>query len=427
MYLKVKGHIMAIVLVTAGLGAFAQATRSPFTSRGLGDFIDLNLAHNQGNGGLGYSNGTFWNLNNVNPALLPYNSLTVFAAGFVGQSNNVTNGTTSEVYQGGNLNYLITAFPALRGKWTTSVGLMPYSNVSYDFSYSDVVSGSNDIVDIRESGSGGINQLFWSNGWAFNSRFSAGLRATYLFSAVEKEFSNTIRDIGNSYTPVISDRVSISDFTLSGGLAYNIDSIFNTGIKFNAGLVYELGGEMKATRFQSINRTVNGNPPIDADTLINNARGSLSLPQAFGVGISFNKGLNWLVGMDIRMQGWSDFKDFNGNNTAYDDSFKITLGGEFTPDPTSVTSYFKRITYRFGGSFENTPYLIDNNGELNQVRDFGINFGWSLPAGRYSSFDMAFRFGQRGNASTTIIEENYFKVYMGITFNDQWFIKRKYD
>ena len=61
---------------------FGQASQSPFSSQGIGDLYDLGLAHNRGMGGLGISNPSYWHLNNVNPALLPYNSLTVFSAAF---------------------------------------------------------------------------------------------------------------------------------------------------------------------------------------------------------------------------------------------------------------------------------------------------------------------------------------------------------
>ena len=75
-----------------------------------------------------------------------------------------------------------------------------------------------------------------------------------------------------------------------------------------------------------------------------------------------------------------------------------------------------------GLSLEKYPFLANNK----EVKDFGINFGLSLPAGR-SSLDFAFKVGKRGNRSENILEENYYKVYFGITFNDQWFIKRKWN
>jgi len=61
------------------------------------------------------------------------------------------------------------------------------------------------------------------------------------------------------------------------------------------------------------------------------------------------------------------------------------------------------------------------------VNDFGINFGLSMPVSRFSSLDLAFKIGKRGNLLENTIEENYFKIYFGVTFNDQWFIKRRFD
>jgi len=40
---------------------------------------------------------------------------------------------------------------------------------------------------------------------------------------------------------------------------------------------------------------------------------------------------------------------------------------------------------------------------------------------------LAFKWGKRGNKDENILEESYFKIYLGLTFNDQWFIKRKFD
>lgn len=429
MYHKFISRFVAIAIISAvGQTVFGQATRSPFTSRGIGDVIDLAQANNQGSGGIGISNGSFFSLNSLNPALLTYNQLTVFSAGFIGQKNNVSNSTITDTYSAGNLNYLGTAFPVKKAQWTTSLGLLPYSNVNYDFSYTDVVTGSvQDTVSIREQGSGGINQFYWANGIRLNNYFSIGVKATYLFGSIEKKFSNTIQDLGNVYTPVVTDRLVISDFNFSGGLAFSKDSIFNSRVRFNAGLTYNIGGNTNAKKFQSFDRTVGNGTVYATDTLIDNVRGSINLPQNFGLGFSINRGFKWMLGMDFSLQKWSEYKDYYGNNNSLDDSYKVMIGGEYTPDPNSVTSYWKRITFRLGGSYENTPYLIEYQGETNQVKDFGINFGWSLPTGRYSSFDMAFRVGKRGDLNKTIIEENYYKIYLGISFNDQWFIKRKFN
>jgi hypothetical protein len=62
----------------------------------------------------------------------------------------------------------------------------------------------------------------------------------------------------------------------------------------------------------------------------------------------------------------------------------------------------------------------------NNVSDFGINFGLSIPAGR-SSIDLGLRTGRRGNVSDNQLSEQYWKLYLGLSLNDQWFIKRKFD
>ena len=133
--------------------------------------------------------------------------------------------------------------------------------------------------------------------------------------------------------------------------------------------------------------------------------------------------MRWNVGTEFSYQDWSQFRNVNGQNDGLEQSWRLAVGGEITPDPFAVENYLKRITYRTGLSIEQNPYLASGF----PVKDLGINFGFSLPAGRQNSVDFAFRYGKRGNKSENLLEENYFKIYFGITFNDQWFIKRKFD
>ena len=429
-----KIHIRIIVL--AGLSmlsniAAAQVTQSPFTSRGIGDIKDLALIHNQAMGGIGISNGDYWYLNNKNPALLPYNSLTTFAAGLLMENRNISNENATETTGGGALGYLATSFPIKPGIWTTSIGLAPYSNVNYSFTISDVQvlnqnPGSDTVTtNIIEAGSGGFSQVYWSNGVALNKHVFIGLRATYIFSSLETEFSNTLQNSGDliSFTPVVRSRTSVSDFLFQGGIALNKDSVINNKLQVKFGATYDFASEVSATKFESTNLTTRTADLTITDTLRNDEGGNISLPWKLGLGLSLNNDQKWMIGVDFSYQPWSEYKNFEGRNEGLEDSYNIGLGGSFTPDPSSVTSYFERVTYRLGFSYENTPYVI--NGE--QVKDFGINFGWSLPVSRFSSLDMAFKYGRRGDVGDTLIEEEYFRFSLGVTFNDRWFIQRKYD
>jgi hypothetical protein len=121
-------------------------------------------------------------------------------------------------------------------------------------------------------------------------------------------------------------------------------------------------------------------------------------------------------------QDWSPFRSVNKDDEGLKESWRFSLGGEYTDDPNALENYLKRITFRAGINLSRYPYLANNK----PVNDFGINFGMSVPAGR-SSIDLAFKWGKRGNKAENILEESYFKIYLGLTFNDQWFIKRKFD
>jgi len=415
-------------LVTMSFLSLAQTSKSPFTSRGIGDINQPALSHNQGMGGIGLSNGTYWYLNNMNPALLPYNTLTVFSAGLAMERRNISNSAASETNGGGSLSYLATAFPIKPGTWTSSVGLAPFSNVDYNFTIEGVAITNSDTVttNITESGTGGFTQFYWSNGVRLTKNLSLGVKATYLFSSIESEFSNKINEQNTDdvviLEPAVKERISVSDFMFQGSVAYSKDSIFNNRIKFNFGATYDFNSNINAERLSSTELQVN-DQRITSDTLSIDEGGNITLPWAVGAGISFSNGSKWLAGFDFKYQPWSEYKNFSGSNEGLKDAYSIGLGGEFTPDPSSVSSYFKRVTYRLGFSYENMPYVI--NGK--QVKDFGINFGWSLPVSRFSSLDMAFKYGQRGSISDTLIKEEYYRFTLGVTFNDQWFIKRKYD
>ena len=129
------------------------------------------------------------------------------------------------------------------------------------------------------------------------------------------------------------------------------------------------------------------------------------------------------IGAEITRQQWGQSAGFENDDTQFTDAVRFSLGGFYIPDISNVNSYLKRITYRAGFEYETSPYLV--NGQ--EIRDFGINFGWSLPVSRASTIDMAFKFGQKGTLDQDLIRERYFKFVIGATVNDRWFVRRKFD
>jgi hypothetical protein len=423
---------LSFVILSFSAKLQGQAVRSPFTTYGIGDLYNNGLVQNQGMGGIGVAIPNYFHINNQNPALLTFNTVTSFQAGVIGESRTIKSDTSKEKNQGANMNYLVTAFPIIpkglnNSRWSSSVGLMPLSTVNYSFSYPDYSRDENgiikDTVDVIETGSGGLNQFYWSNGVQLLKNLSVGLKAAYIFGPIEKSYSNTLNQSGASpYLIEVKDKIQVKDFLFTLGAVFT--DTLNKKYGYHLGGTYTIGGKMKTSRRGEIQRTLPGSPtPLSRDTLFTSG-GNITIPSSFTVGFSFFRKDFWIIGTEFTAQNWSTYESIYNDDEGLANSWRGSIGGEVTPNLASE-NFLKRLTYRAGFSYENYPFVVNGN----QVKDFGINFGFSVPTGnaKNSRLDFAVKAGKRGNKKENILEESYFKIYFGITFNDQWFIKRKFD
>ena len=422
-----RKYVFIILGLLLAVEASGQAARTPFTSFGIGEPYGNALINQQGMAGVGVSQPQFWFINNQNPALLVYNSInTSFQAGLITERRSISGDTLSETSQGGNMNYLVTAFPIKPGKWTTSVGLMPYTAVNYRLQYTDNIAGSPEEVSVLEEGDGGLTQLYWSNGVRLTKDIAVGLKASYIFSSIVNTYKNQLINSTQpvNYMAAIEEKSYVRDFMFGTGISFSKDSLFSRQrYRLSFGATYDFATELNARKTDRIFRTNAVGDTTNVTVLPSSGNGNYSIPSAITVGLSLSRGQRWSVGTEFSYQDWSTFKNISGLENRLQTSWRAAVGAEVIPDPFDTENYLKRMTYRAGLSMEENPFLANNN----PVRDIGINFGFTLPAGRYNSVDLAFKYGKRGDKTENILQENYFKIYFGITFNDQWFIKRRFD
>lgn len=413
-----KHFLGILVCVVLSSQAWSQVANSPFSQFGIGEIYSDALANTQGSGGIGVSQPQFWYINNQNPALLVYNSYTCFQGGIMGQRNTLSNNFSTEKHAGGNMNYLVTAFPVKIGKWTTSLGLMPYSTIKYKFQTQEPIEGTTDFTRVGWEGRGGLTQLYWSNGVRIYKNFSLGVKAQYLFGTTYRvnTFPQTL-----GYVFDVEDKNFIKNFNLKIGGSYSKDSIGGSNYRLSVGAVYGLATNAKTEYINKVAQLGNQGDTIPGSSIENLSAGITHLPPSITTGISISKGSKWMLGTELHYQDWSSFTSPD-KRYILNRSWRTSIGGEFTPDADAIEGLLKRVTYRAGVVWERYPFTVSNK----PVKDFGVNFGFSIPAGR-SNLDFAFKVGKRGNKSENILEENYFKIYFGITFNDVWFIKRKFD
>ena len=110
------------------------------------------------------------------------------------------------------------------------------------------------------------------------------------------------------------------------------------------------------------------------------------------------------------------------DNIKYSSGTQFSLGGLFAKF-SSLTSYWKRIVYRFGYRRENTG-LVFNSFPLKET---AFSFGVGLPMAGFSNTNIGFEVGTRGEKSKSFVQENFFAFRIGFSLNDKWFIKRKYN
>ena len=426
----IRIQLFVITLLAAiSLESMAQTAASPYSVFGIGVTSNKALIYNQNMGGLGISNGQPWVLNNINPAMLPLNTFSTFDAGLYAEKRDVSTAEAKQSSSTGGLSYLTFGFPIKTYKWTMAIGLMPYSNVSYNVVASESLSNHPETTaTYNYDGDGGLNQAYLSSGWMLIKNFLyIGGRAAYTFGKItentrialsEIEYQNAEDTIGSYKTFEATKyyrKSGYSDLIFEGAM-YARKKI-GKKTQINLGFVYEFGTNLNTRRTEQIEVDDEKDPDRPKSIVLDNAKGQTRLPAKFGYGLSFSKEYRWTVGVDYYTRNWAEFKSDFGSDQNLTKSSEFIIGGEFTPDFTSVKSYLKRVNYQLGFSYNQTPIVVNNK----NIDDFGINFGVSLPVGNASLFNLGFKFGQQGTTSDGLIKENYLKLNLGMTFNDRSF------
>jgi hypothetical protein len=413
-------------------GAYSQVTRSPFTTFGIGEPYTNALIYNQGMAGVGAAQPQNWYTASINPALLVYNNQVMFSAGIIAEQKKIISDTLTEKTKAGNLNYLTTAFPLMKLKkdarinvWTTSLSLFPFTTVRYNTQYTQPIDNSDQTILINERGTGGISRLTWANGFRITNELAFGMKASYYFGSIVNTYEN-FPGTNPAVSAAVEHKYYVKDFGFTGGLSFTRDSLFSRQkYRLSLGLVYDFNTDLR-TRRREVLYSSRGGTVLESDTLTTRG-GSLTIPGNLTAGIAVSRG-RWNLGLDISYRDWSKFKSFEREDEEnYGKSWRYALGGEITPDGFS-DNFLKRITYRGGLSYEQTPYLVNTDNGMNSVKDVGVNLGVSIPTGRWSTIDFGVRYGRRGDKQETIFEEDYYRFFFGISFNDKdWFIRRKFD
>ncbi len=416
----IKKLFLALTFLATVVVSAQEGTSSPYSFYGLGDVKFRGTHDVRSMGGLGIAYDSI-HVNLLNPATYSRLKTTNFAVGGTSTFNDFSNEEKREQAQRTTIDYLAVGFP-LGTKFGATFGLMPFSSVGYKIQNQ---TSDSDTRSSKYNGEGGINRVFAGAAYNFSDYLSAGLNIEYNFGSIETETAIFIPDV------ILGSREKNN--SIIKGISTNFALLYNRKITDKLELSTTLGftphsrlDSENTRKIATISYNVNGTEFIndEDDSPVSNTK--LTIPSKYTIGSGIGASKKWFVGLEYTFQENSKlgnrFDDIT--NATFEDSQKIVLGGYFIPKYNSYTSYWSRVNYRAGFRYENTGLVINSK----EINDYGINFGLGLPVGgRVSNINVGFEYGKKGTIYNNLIEENYFNLSIGLSLNDLWFEKRKYD
>ncbi len=420
-----KRFFCCLLFLSPGYTVVAQNSNKeniPYTRFGIGD---LQTGTNVLTRGMGYQTAAFVSpvaVNTENPASYASLRFTTYEIGLSGSSRTLRSGGEEYATGTASLAYLNIGIPV--GKHAgINLGLKPQSRVYYRIEQDSVIPNLDGTNTYIYSGDGGLNYAFIGAAGTYGG-FSIGVNFGYMFGTTR--YSGVLQQTGDD--EILSSEFSRYDKT--GGLYWSSGALYTAPLseklKLRIGATFTLNQQLNIWRddYQINFRTLGG--VIDRDTSYNNinSKGTVVLPASYGFGMQFLGNEIWSAGADFSLTQWSQYRSFNLTDSVNDRSMRISIGGSYTPNPTSLRQYFQRVTYRIG-FYYGTDYIRLRQTDINY---YAATVGVSLPFRRTTDrIHTAFEIGQRGTEANNLIRENFYRLTLGVSLNDRWFIKRKYD
>ncbi|MBQ8711676.1 MAG: hypothetical protein IJ551_02455 [Prevotella sp.] len=424
MKLKIMGCLLMAATAT---GVWAQGgTKSPYSQFGVGVLSDASQSMNRGMNGVGYGLRQGNQVNTLNPASYSsIDSLTMlFDMGMSGQFTQFKEGGAKRNASMASFEYVVGSFRAWKNVGV-SFGVLPYSSVGYDYQSvsRDAVTGT---LTESYTGSGGLHQVFLGVGWRLLKPLSVGVNAGYLWGSIDRTVAPSSSVASNTLTKTYN--TTINNYKVDFGVQW--EQPLGKHDLLTVGAVLGLGHNLNNDASMQVVKTNSLSSANDTtQTTIGKA---MSLPMSFGVGMSYQRNKRLTLAADFLLEQWGKEKFPSYVNGSYElqsgilkDRVKVNAGLDWVPNPES-RKLAGHIHYRFGAGYA-TPYYIING--VDGPKDLTVSAGVALPiVNNYNNRSVLNISAQWAHSSAqNLITENTFRINIGITFNERWFMKWKVD
>ena len=433
--------LIIFLSITLSSGLYAQTSNTsnpnserennPYSKYGIGELWNGNNTALKGMGNITSAFQDPFLINSDNPASYSSLVLTTFEGGAIASSRNITTSSGLSTRTGtSSLGYLNVGLPVGK-KAGVSFGLRPYARSYY--ALVDTIASPIGQAIRSYAGDGALSYAYLGGAYSYKG-LSIGFNFGYLFGSY-RNFTSVIPNdtlaVNKAYESEFSRYNRYGGLYWKGGVIYE-HRLSDSNYSFRIGGTLTLGQNLneKLSNYKISIYTFGDTTVNDTSYQSTDQKGKLSLPMSYSAGVMFSRNDKWAFGIDYAATNWSTFKstpDSTVTDNIGSQAYKISLGGEITPNAADLKNYFARVTYRFG-IYYGTDYVRLQNTTL---PCYGLTFGGSFPYKRntrsHSRFHASFDIGRIGTQSNNLLQQTYIRFGLGLSFNEKWFIPRKYD
>ncbi len=425
--------LFCVILISLSLGLKAQnITKSPYSIIGLGELVYTGNAQTYSLGQTNQGFRTPFAVNYLNPASYSAFLTTNIEAGATYSLANISGANSSSQVNNSWISYINFGVPlsAKRGIGF-SFGAAPYTSVGYNI-VSEVQIPQDTFSILAQNnyvGRGGLTKFYLGYGMRLHRLVSVGANANYVYGEVSNTTQLLIPSKYNMFNTNEDNSYFVNGWLIDlGTQLHDTFSILkqNERIEYN----WVVGANYTPqTNFAGEQNYLLRSLPIGSSTGIKDtifkeesAAGTVVSPASWKLGFSFARKDKWALMADVKGTNWSDFTAL-GRKDSLRNSLSYHLGFSYIPDSKSK-NILGRIEYRLGGRYEKSNLAVFGTG----VDVLAITAGLGIPMGRTRSrLNLGAEWMQRGTLENGLIKEEYFRVFIGITFADKWFYRYRYD
>jgi len=402
-----------IVILTVTSLVYSQSS-STYTRNGIGD---LNYTYSARSLGYAETGAAMFHkdfIEILNPASWSVLRLTKIEFSLVLNGVKLSDNSKSGFYTDAEFKGFTFAFPiSEKNKIGFAAGILPYSRISYQVAeLTEDPESINSNYTTSYEGDGGLSRLFMGASYQLPIGFTLGATAEFYFG--KQTYTSLVEFINSSFVPAeyelqyrstgFGSTIGIITNNFSG--LFNSETISNLNFGVSVNVISELNTDTSLTI----------SPSTLADT-ISFGETNMEIPIRLAAGISLVLNNKYNFNLDYIFQPWSEYTLGGVPSRNLRDVHRIGLGFEhgIVNEPSGATR--EQIRWRLGLSYELTQYVINGN----DITHFGTYAGISFPLSVGNTLDLDLEYSLRGSTDNNLVQENFFRINVGISFGEFWF------